>query len=140
MEKLDQFTTAYLEAALWASDDQTNPESSGEPLDSNYGIHDIEAKTLAEMVIHCKEFQQANADFIRDDNVAVESPESMAAAYGCDARAGHDFWLTRNGHGCGFWDGDWREPAATTLSDAAIACGEYNISAPGKGIGQVERM
>lgn len=24
-------------------------------------------------------------------------------------QAGHDFWLTRNGHGCGFWDGDWPE-------------------------------
>ena len=22
-------------------------------------------------------------------------------------RIGHDFWLTRNGHGAGFWDGDW---------------------------------
>ncbi len=20
-----------------------------------------------------------------------------------------DFWYTRNGHGCGFWDGDWPE-------------------------------
>lgn len=24
-------------------------------------------------------------------------------------RALPDFWLTRNGHGCGFWDGDWPE-------------------------------
>lgn len=23
-------------------------------------------------------------------------------------RIGHDFWLTRNGHGAGFWDGDWK--------------------------------
>ncbi len=23
------------------------------------------------------------------------------------ACAGHDFWLTRNRHGAGFWDGDW---------------------------------
>ena len=22
---------------------------------------------------------------------------------------GHDFWLTRNGHGAGFWDGDYRD-------------------------------
>lgn len=22
-------------------------------------------------------------------------------------QAGHDFWLTRNQHGAGFWDGDW---------------------------------
>jgi|TARA_R110000744_G_scaffold366338_1_gene475354 hypothetical protein len=24
-------------------------------------------------------------------------------------RIGHDFWLTRNGHGAGFWDGDWND-------------------------------
>lgn len=23
---------------------------------------------------------------------------------GLEAQAGHDFWLTRNGHGTGFWD------------------------------------
>jgi hypothetical protein len=22
-------------------------------------------------------------------------------------KAGHDFIMSRNGHGCGFWDGDW---------------------------------
>lgn len=26
-----------------------------------------------------------------------------------DRRAGVDFWLTRNGHGAGFWDGGWPE-------------------------------
>lgn len=28
---------------------------------------------------------------------------------GEDARAGRDFHFTRNGHGAGFWDGDWDE-------------------------------
>lgn len=32
---------------------------------------------------------------------------------------GYDFWLTRRGHGCGFWDGDWPEPDATVLTDIA---------------------
>jgi hypothetical protein len=40
--------------------------------------------------------------------------------------AGHDFWLTRNGHGAGFWDGDWPEPLATVLTDAAHAFGELS--------------
>lgn len=25
----------------------------------------------------------------------------------CSRQAGIDFWLTRNGHGAGFWNGDW---------------------------------
>ncbi len=43
------------------------------------------------------------------------------------SRAGNHFWLTRNRHGTGFWDGDWPEPAATRLTDAAHAFGEYNL-------------
>lgn len=35
-------------------------------------------------------------------------------------RAATDFWLTRNGHGAGFWDGDWShiEPVAPGFHDA----------------------
>ena len=41
------------------------------------------------------------------------------------AQAGHDFWLTRNGHGAGFWDGDWQHtPYADMLTQLAKAYGE----------------
>jgi hypothetical protein len=124
--KIDKFTTAYLTAALWTETDETNPEQGGQPLDDNYGIEDIEAETLAEMLLDCQQFQTANAELINDENVAVESDHSV------DERAGHDFWLTRNGHGAGFWDGDWKEPAATKLTEAAKKFGEYNLTASGR--------
>jgi len=28
----------------------------------------------------------------------------------------HDFWLTRNGHGAGFWDGDWDDETGKRLT------------------------
>ena len=31
------------------------------------------------------------------------------------SEAGHDFWLTRNHHGAGFWDGDWEAGSRLTL-------------------------
>ena len=34
----------------------------------------------------------------------------------------HDFWYTRNGHGTGFWDGDYEEGHA--LTDIAHSFGE----------------
>ncbi len=49
-------------------------------------------------------------------------------------QAGHDFWLNRNGHGAGFWDGDWPEPAATTLDAASKAFGEVNLMLDGDAI------
>ncbi|MCU9611740.1 hypothetical protein OEK97_27930, partial [Escherichia coli] len=41
--------------------------------------------------------------------------------------AGHDFWLTHNGHGAGFWDGDWPEPFATQLTNAANEFNEIDL-------------
>jgi hypothetical protein len=42
-------------------------------------------------------------------------------------QAGYDFWLTRNGHGAGFWDGDWPEPAATYLTKESKKFGTANL-------------
>lgn len=39
-------------------------------------------------------------------------------------RAGFDFYLTRAGHGAGFWDGDWSEPHATILTDGCEGQGD----------------
>ena len=116
---LDDFTLAYVTAALWSSTDETNPEQGGEPLDDNYGIDDIDEATLTQMIDDCRQFQADNAEWISDDNVAVRSPNHT-----CDAQAGHDFWLTRHRHGVGFWDGDGKEPAASELADAAHVLGE----------------
>ena len=42
--------------------------------------------------------------------------------------AGQDFWLTRNGHGGGFWDGSW-PIYGDMLSQAAENYGEFCIEA-----------
>jgi hypothetical protein len=36
-------------------------------------------------------------------------PEYGDGQYSNEQLAGHDFWLTRNGHGAGFWDRDLGE-------------------------------
>lgn len=84
--KLDTFTTAYIECALWSSTDDND-----DPMDDNFTIDDIAPASLEKMIADCQAFQKENKDRIVHDLV----------------RAGHDFWLTRNGHGAGFWDGDW---------------------------------
>lgn len=40
-------------------------------------------------------------------------------------RAGFDFYLTRQGHGSGFWDGDWSEPHGDTLTEASGYSGDH---------------
>ncbi len=118
---IDSFTRAYIECALWSSTDEST-DQGGDPLDKNYSVDDIAQETLDEMISDCARFQ---AD--QDENIAAQ--EGI-----CWARAGHDFWLTRNGHGCGFWDGDWAEPQATLLTEASKAFGAYNLYAGGDGM------
>jgi hypothetical protein len=103
--KLDEFTRAYLECALWSTTD------GDEPLDANYTVDDIAPETLASMVQDCESFQ-------------AEHAEDLSCR---EARAGQDFWLTRNGHGAGFWDGDWPEDVGERLTDASHACGSVDL-------------
>ena len=41
--------------------------------------------------------------------------------------AAHDFILTRNHHGAGFWDGDWFEPYGSLLTDLAHTFPELEL-------------
>ena len=107
---MDTFTRSYVEAALWSSTDDADGRG-GEPLDANYSPPDIAPDTLVKIVDDCLAFQRDNAAHIGGD-------------FG---RAGHDFWLTRNHHGAGFWDGDWPDDAGERLTDASHAVGEYGL-------------
>lgn len=107
---MDPFTNAYIEAALWSSTDNSD-EQGGEPLDDNYGLDDIAEETLASILDDCKAFQ-------RDHAVDIGSELE---------RAGHDFWLTRNGHGAGFWDGDWEDDIGQRLTDASDVYGSVDL-------------
>ena len=121
---LSEFEHAYITTALWSTNDESTPQG-GEPLDANYDADDLAPEAAAKMLADCRQFLDANEATIDD---AIESGDvKYGPDFGPMGRAGHDFWLTRNGHGAGFWDGDWPEPAATILTDAAHKAGECNI-------------
>jgi hypothetical protein len=113
IRNLDPFTRGYIEAALWSSNDESD-ESGGEPLDQNYGIEDITVESLDKMVRDCERFQQQYAGLLSQ----AGSPEQN----------GHDFWLTRNRHGAGFWDRGYSENIGKALTDAAHQYGEVYLT------------
>jgi len=107
----ESFVRAYIVAALWSSTDESTPEG-GEPMDSNYDADDIAPEDMQIIREECRAFYYAHrAEIAERDAVS----------------AGHDFWLTRNWHGAGFWDGDWPEPAASKLDAASKAAGERTL-------------
>jgi len=120
IEKLDDFTLAYLECILWAENDESTP-AGGEPLDRNYNFDDFAPEAVERATADCRRFQAENAA----DLALYDHPHWTAAELG-----GHDFWLTRNGHGCGFWDCNdcLPEAAGERLTEAAKKMGECYVT------------
>lgn len=81
---LDPFTQGYIECALWSSELED-------------GI--LAPSTRERMIADCARFQRENAALLAKSSRTNE-------------HNGHDFWLTRNRHGAGFWDrGDFGDSA-----------------------------
>ena len=80
------FCEAYLEALLWSS----------EPYDGEWDGAQASPELRQRARIECYAFLYRAEGWIKH--------EPTGPGF---ARAGHDFALTRNRHGAGFWDGDW---------------------------------
>ena len=93
------------------------------PADQNYSIDDLASETLVTMVEDCKQFQSDNAEWITDAHWLSGPRED----YDVTEQAGHDFWLTRCNHGCGFWDGDWNDAADEAMTVSSRKFGEVNL-------------
>lgn len=89
MTALQLMTDAYITAMHWASTDE-----NGDPLD-NYPTA-AEAKDIAATT--CNNFLK-----VHGDDLAIVM--GLHPHYGYE-QAGHDLFLTREGHGAGFWDRD----------------------------------
>lgn len=86
--EIERAFSAYVECALWSSTD-TNENGDHINLDS------VDAEIAPETLVTMREELTA---FVPDEETAALldglEPEQI----------GHDFWLTRNHHGAGFWD------------------------------------
>lgn len=112
----DPFIRGYFEAALFSSTDDKD-----RPLDANYGIADFAPETVQKMVADCEKFQAECGDLLTDENL------TFRGRYDAQQRGGHDFWLTREHHGAGFWDGDWKPEAGAKLTEAARKFGPFEL-------------
>ena len=95
---IKDFTLGYIECALWSSVDDND-----EPLDNNYSTDELAPETLARIEQDCAAFFAANktdlAEYAELCQPQIRGYDSTVSDY-----AGGDFWLTRVGHGAGFWD------------------------------------
>lgn len=117
-------TDNYLVAAIWSSTDDTDDESR--ELDDNFDRTNFTPRAIerARRDLH---------DFLTNNRELVEKAKATEA-YGVDetgavGRLAHDFWLTRNRHGVGFWDrNELDRETRDGLTAAAEAAGELHVT------------
>lgn len=109
MDQFKIFFNSYIDSILYFSSDQ-NLDSDA-PLCKKYNSEDFDLATLKELEKNCFEFYSNNFEFIKS-NLGL---------------AGHDFFLTSNGHGAGFWDGDWEEEIGKKLTEESHKYNEVNF-------------
>lgn len=119
------FCKGYMDAALW-----TGVDDDQEPLDSRFDRDDIAPESKRKMKNACAKFFRKNRKALKLFTKHRQYQKHEGSVY---AHAGHDFWLTANGHGTGFWDRKAWDPedqaafdkVARHLSDASEKFGSY---------------
>ena len=96
----------YIATALWSTTDG----DSGN-LDDEYGFDDLAPQTL-------KKAKQDLEEFFEKASSYLEGLDPTDVA--------HDFWLSRNDHGAGFWDGDYEEGVGEELDKIATSFKEQD--------------
>ena len=100
---LDRFTAATIKALYFTdTGDDEQPGADAE----------LAPETLLDLKADCRAFWRRFGCYVE--------PASMTPE-----QAGHDFWLTREGHGAGFWDGDWPQPWADMMDTGAKGYGPF---------------
>ena len=101
----------YIGSALWSSNDDED-----EPLDSNYDMSDLDKSVLNQAKKDLAKFWKQAGGLLKGED---------------ETQAAHDFWLTRNGHGAGFWDRTYNNDEDGTKGDKltkiAEKFGEINL-------------
>jgi hypothetical protein len=108
---MDKFLNGYIACALWSSLDDEKP------MDEDHSEYDLAPVLLAQMKKDCEQFQKDNeADLVAANEAGMDM-----------GHCGHDFWLTRNHHGSGFWDGDYPIELGERLTKACDKFGSFDL-------------
>ena len=101
----EQILAGYLEAIIFTERDEMDSALEGEFAD------EVKDQAKKDITIFTEKAEKAGVELTQYDTETI----------------GHDLWLTRNGHGSGFWDGDYEGndgQDGDTLTKIAKSLGE----------------
>ena len=108
-----EFRKGYVDALLWSSvNNDAEDEQYFDELANGYENFGVDSQERIDK--DCKDFLDKALKFIPEDSFG---------------QAGHDFALTRNEHGAGFWDreDEYGQDAAEKLNNIATSFGEVYL-------------
>jgi hypothetical protein len=109
MFNIGKMTQAYMVAALWTE----MPQETGRVVTADA----FSPEAVTAMQADCQAFV---------DKLVEDQMDKLAFRSWTSAELGHDLWLTRNGHGVGFWDRGLG-PVGDRLADLARGMGEATV-------------
>lgn len=111
MSDIETFTQAYIDALYFTDTGDIEQPAFDTALASETKL-DIEAD--------CRSFWRRFGCYITTDTCSDAFDDSVS-------QAGHDFHMTRNGHGVGFWEDEWPKTYRNMLDNGAKAYGTFDI-------------
>jgi hypothetical protein len=99
---INEVLNGYMEALMWASTPmEGDVDEDGEPMENfdSFSFLDIDEDSKRKM----KQIVTTFFNVIGEDKIQ----QAMQETGNDEGQLGHDIALTTNGHGAGFWDGDW---------------------------------
>lgn len=87
---------SFLETGLWSTSDYNDSSDNPKNLDDEYNIGDISESFKKEASEMIAQFMVKALPLLTEDEVER-------------GYIAHDLWLTLEGHGAGFWDGDYEQ-------------------------------
>lgn len=92
-QQINEFIAGYITAMIWSTPGDFNGKVFADLLD-----FDLAPATRTVCEKECREFIAANSEDLNAYTAAIPCSNCTESEH-----AGHDFWLTRAGHGVGFW-------------------------------------
>ena len=136
-DETEAFRRGHTEANLWANTFRETDEDESEPVDAR--DFDVSEDAQTSMDKDADDFLAANLSDLRAYVKACELDERIGYTLGHGTPmdwAGHDFALTRAGHGAGFWDRGLGA-LGDRLTEASRPYGDVNLWVDEDGIVQI---
>lgn len=106
---VDGIVKGYVDAMFWTEEEEVKDKN----------VSDLAPETVQSINTDVKNF------YAKAQGLLDAAPDEYTDQYG-DEQIGHDFWLTRNGHGAGFWDRGLGE-LGDKLTELCKQFGESNL-------------